>query len=124
MEEIEDKELKAQSNKQIKDSVPNHQNPISQQQSIEDIVDALSPQLQKSLLEKYTTLSQTYSRKIKQALHELEDVRREFGGNLLTVQKNFVGIIIRPDDKAGKILGFQENYNKLQSEQLSIVRDS
>ena len=29
----------------------------------------------------------------------------------------------RPDDKAGKILSFQENYNKLVIEQENIVKD-
>ena len=32
---------------------------------------------------------------------------------LMAVQKKFTTLINRPDDKAGKILGFQENYNKL-----------
>lgn len=42
---------------------------------------------------------------------------------LFLVQKNFTNIINRPDDKAGKILGFQENYNKLLSEQGNVVKD-
>ena len=34
-----------------------------------------------------------------------------------------MNIINRPDDKAGKILTFQENYNKLLSEKTNIVKD-
>jgi hypothetical protein len=40
------------------------------------------------------------------------------------VQREFVCIINRPDDKAGKILSFQENYNKLLIEKNNIVKDS
>lgn len=40
------------------------------------------------------------------------------------MQKKFTNLINRPDDKAGKILNFQENYNKLLAEQSNIVKDA
>ena len=56
-------------------------------------------------------------------MHLLESERRDFQKNLLLIQKQFTNLINRPDDKAGKILAFQENYNKLLNEQENIVRD-
>lgn len=56
-----------------------------------------------------------YQEGVKECLFGLDLERTNFMKELFLVQKNFTNIINRPDDKAGKILGFQENYNKLLS---------
>ena len=56
-------------------------------------------------------------------MYQLDNARESFAKSLFEVQKNYTSIVNRLDDRAGKVLGFQENYNKLLGEQASIVRD-
>ena len=38
-------------------------------------------------------------------------------------QEHFVDVVNQPDDKAGKVLEFQENYNNLVGEHGAVVKD-
>lgn len=105
-----------------KEEAKQEEKPVS-----DDIVSqirALKKEDSQEILKKLLTTISKYQDSIKECLYGLDSERGQFTKELLSMQKKFTNIINRPDDKAGKILGFQENYNKLLSERGNVVKDA